>query len=242
MKKVIKGKNKKNLVGELKRKGWDRVADVYANDRRAGSIHHRFISDPALFELVGKVLDKKILDAGCGEGFISRELARRGAKVVGVDLSGKLLKLARNEEAKNPLGVSYHCASLNDLSRFPSGEFDMVIANLVLHDLEPLKETIVEFNRVLRRKGKLVISLLNPILKRENYFQKGWYEFDWGSKYKTLASYHRPISDYFMVLIKEGFLVEEILEPRPIASGLKYKELQEWNKKPLFIFIKTRKS
>jgi len=239
--KLFKDK-KKNLIGELKNKGLDRVADVYAYDRRTGSIHHRFISDPALFDLVGKISGKKILDAGCGEGFISRDLARRGAKVVGVDLSKKLLKLAQNEESKNPLGLNYHCASLNDLSCFSSGEFDMVIANLVLHDLETLEEALGEFNRVLKKNGELVISLLHPSIRRENYFQKGWYEFEWGGKYKTLASYHRTISDYVMALAKEGFLVEGMLEPRPIASGLKYKELQEWDRKPLFILIKTRKS
>lgn len=240
--KFIKDKKKKNLIDELKHKGWDRVADVYAHDRSTGSIHHRFISDPALFDLVGKISGKKILDAGCGEGFISRELTRRGAKVVGADLSKKLLKLAQNEEIENSLGIVYYHTSLEDLSHFPSEEFDMVIANLVLHDLETLEETISEFNRVLKRNGELVISLLHPSIRRENYFQKGWYEFEWGGKYKTLASYHRTISDYITALTKEGFLVEEILEPRPIASGLKYKELQEWDRKPLFILIKTRKS
>jgi len=232
----------KKLIDELKHKGWDRVADVYTHDRRTGSIHHRFISDPALFELVGKISGKKILDAGCGEGFISRELTRRGAKVVGVDLSKKLLKLAQNEEIKNSLGIDYYHTSLKDLSHFLSGEFDMVIANLVLHDLETLEEALGEFKRVLKRNGELVISLLHPSIRRENYFQKGWYEFEWGGKYKTLASYHRTISDYVMALTKEGFLLEEMLEPRPIASGLKYKELQEWDRKPLFILIKTRKS
>jgi len=232
----------KKLINELKRKGWDRVADVYTHDRRAGSIHHRFISDPALLELVGKISGKKILDAGCGEGFISREFARRGAKVVGVDLSRKLLKLAQNEEIKNSLGIVYYHTSLEDLSHFLSGEFDMVIANLVLHDLETLEEAFSEFNRVLKRDGELVISLLHPSIRKEKYFQKGWYEFEWGGKYKTLASYHRTISDYIMALVREGFLVEEMLEPRPIASGLKHKELQEWNRKPLFILIKTRKS
>jgi 2-polyprenyl-3-methyl-5-hydroxy-6-metoxy-1,4-benzoquinol methylase len=194
-----------------------------------------------LFKLIGKISGKKILDTGCGEGFIARELSRKGARVIGVDLSKKLIKLAQNEETKNPIGVSYYCASLDDLSRFSQEEFDMIIANLVLHDLEPLKETISEFNRILKRKGNLIISLLNPILKREDYFRKDWYGFDWGGKYKTLASYHRPISDYFMVLIKEGFLIEKVIEPRPIVSGLKYKELQEWDKKPLFIFIKVKK-
>ncbi len=161
---------------------------------------------------------------------------------MGVDLSKKLLKLAQNEEIKNSLGIIYYHASLEDLSHFLSGEFDMVIANLVLHDLEKLGEALSEFNRVLKKNGELVISLLHPNSGKERYFQKGWYKFEWGGKYKTLASYHRTISDYITALVEEGFLVEKILEPKPITSGLKYKELQEWNKKPLFILIKTRKS
>ena len=237
----IKNKKKKNLIDELKQKGWDRVADAYAHDRRTGSIHHRFIGDPALFKLVGKIFGKKILDAGCGEGFVSRELARRGAKVVGVDLSKKLLKLAQSEEIKTPLGVNYHNASLENLSCFPSGEFDMVVSNLVLHDLEKLTEALSELNRVLKKKGEFVISLLHPNSGKEKYFQRGWYESKWGGKYKTLASYHRTMSDYVTALAKEGFLIEKIIEPRPITGGLKYKELQEWDKKPLFVLIKAIK-
>lgn len=76
---------------------WDAVADDWARIVRAGQDPHREqILDPAMLALLGDVAGLRVLDAGCGEGRFSRMLAERGARVVGVDVSARMVELARS--------------------------------------------------------------------------------------------------------------------------------------------------
>lgn len=230
------------IVEEIKKKGWDKVARVYSRDRRGGSIHHKYYNDPALLDLIDDVKGKKVLDAGCGEGILSRELARKGTKVTGVDLSNELIEFAKQEEEREPLGIKYFKSSLVSMSYLKDGEFDSVISSLVLHDLEPLDNVLREIYRVLKNGGKFYISLVHPMTKRdEKYFEKSWREFDWGGEYPTLASFHRTISDYINSFIRVGFKLEEVQEPRPLKEGLRYGEIKKWSENPLYILFKLKK-
>ncbi|NIU81175.1 methyltransferase domain-containing protein, partial [Candidatus Bathyarchaeota archaeon] len=68
------------------------------------------------FDILGDVKDLSILDLACGQGYLSRILARKGAKVVGVDLSVKMLEIAQDSEASEPLGVKYIQCNSGDMS------------------------------------------------------------------------------------------------------------------------------
>lgn len=60
------------------------------------------------FTLLGDVSNPSVLDLACGDGFYTRQLKFRGAtKVVGVDVSEKMVELAEKAEEKNPLGIDY---------------------------------------------------------------------------------------------------------------------------------------
>ena len=82
---------------------YDAVADFYANgfDSTNDSV------SLALLELLGPVAGLHVLDVACGHGRVTRELARRGADVAGIDISGNLIRRAREIEQHEPLGISY---------------------------------------------------------------------------------------------------------------------------------------
>jgi 2-polyprenyl-3-methyl-5-hydroxy-6-metoxy-1,4-benzoquinol methylase len=61
----------------------------------------------ALLDLIGPVAGQRVLDIACGHGRMTRELARRGAAVTGIDISAALLERARGAERAEPLGISY---------------------------------------------------------------------------------------------------------------------------------------
>lgn len=67
-----------------------------------------YIETFMLFDLVGDLTGKSVLDLGCGEGFHTRLLRQKGAdRVVGVDLFAGMIDLARKQEEHHPLGIEY---------------------------------------------------------------------------------------------------------------------------------------
>src|SRR5437660_1867191 len=87
---------------------WDRNADIWASDVREGSdVFRDLYNNPAFLEFIGDVSGRKVLDAGCGEGYNTRILARRGARMTGVDISPRMLNFAREAERRKPLGIRY---------------------------------------------------------------------------------------------------------------------------------------
>src|SRR5438132_929358 len=87
---------------------------------------------PFLFDLLGEVQGCDVCDLACGEGRIARELAQRGAKVVGVDLSSELLAMARREEEHAPLGIRYVQDNAEILASLADGQFDGAVCNMAL--------------------------------------------------------------------------------------------------------------
>ena len=80
-----------------------------------------------------------VLDLACGEGYNTRMLARKGAKVTGIDSSAKMIELAAQEETKEKLGIRYLVADASDLSQLPNSHFDIVPVSCLCRILKTLK-------------------------------------------------------------------------------------------------------
>ena len=103
---------------------------------------------------------KRILDAGCGEGFYCRKLALKKASVTGIDGSKELITLARNK--KTEVKVDYKVMDLTQNLNFPDAEFDVVLANMVPMDISKIDIAIAEFARILEENGVLVFCITHP--------------------------------------------------------------------------------
>src|SRR5262245_6598559 len=99
----IRGGEKARLKMEAE---YDRIAEQYRDAKlQPWRLHLEVYT---FLQLVGDLSGKAVLDLACGEGFYSRILKRHGAaRVVGVDLSARMIELARAEEAREPLGIEY---------------------------------------------------------------------------------------------------------------------------------------
>ena len=110
-----------------------------------------------IFDLVlpgGSALD--VLDAGCGTGFLSFELAARGHRVAGVDFAPAMLAEARRKAAERNVSVRFEEADAEHLP-FPAASFDLAISRHVLWTLPHPEAAIDEWIRVLRPGGRLVV-------------------------------------------------------------------------------------
>jgi ubiquinone/menaquinone biosynthesis C-methylase UbiE len=133
--------------------------------------HLGSLSDRLEKELVFSMADIKpgemALDAGCGTGNYTLELARRGIRVTGVDSSASMLKWARQKafdygsKVKGEgLKVEFEVADALKLP-FPDSSFDLVLSIGLLCFLNDPEKALIEMHRVLKPGGRIVIGVLN---------------------------------------------------------------------------------
>ena len=96
---------------------WDDNAAAWAEQvRRGADVAREWLNNPAFLAFIGDLRGRRVLDMGCGEGYNTRILARRGASMTGIDLSERMIALAHDEERRQPLGIEYVRASYTDLA------------------------------------------------------------------------------------------------------------------------------
>lgn len=207
---------------------WDRLADdwrIQVGDE--GDSNRRLNSDPVLWAFLGEVRGRRVLDAGCGTGYLSRQLAARGAAVTGVDLSPRMIAIAREASPDLDLRVD----SCTALATVDDGAFDAVVANYVVMDLPDLAGATTAFHRVLRRGGIAVLVFSHPCFPQArgtmtspgalsyswpfSYFEpRTWVDPPWNHFSAPFVSFHRPLSTYWKTFRAAGFEVTDFDEPR----------------------------
>jgi len=225
---------------------------------KKGKDHYRDgLNNPAAFKLIGDIRGKLVLDLACGEGYNTRIMARKGAKPTGIDFSEKMIKLAKQEEVKETLGIDYHVADAADLKFLPSSHFDLVTCFMSLQDIENYERAISEVARVLRIRGRFVFSIPHPcftaiivngkkVSTTRRYFGTVRYPIQWQMerlvKPFDTTSFHRTLTDYFDALHRTKLFVSKLIEPRPTREALqKYPQLREVLVIPQSIIIESIK-
>ena len=117
-----------------------------------------YISNPAIFQRINLIGENNVvLDAGCGEGYLSRYISEKNNEVVGIDISPRRVQLAKKYSDTE----MYQVASIYELP-FDDCHFDVIICNFVLIELEDLEKALIELKRVLKNDGKIIVQHLNP--------------------------------------------------------------------------------
>jgi ubiquinone/menaquinone biosynthesis C-methylase UbiE len=137
---------------------WDRRAAHFDEDfgHSIGSPAERAAWDRILDLVVSRGPALDALDAGCGTGFLSLELAARGHRVTGVDFAPAMLVAARRKAAAQGLAIRFEEADAENLPLVASS-FDLVISRHVLWTLPHPEAAIDEWLRLLRPGGRLAI-------------------------------------------------------------------------------------
>lgn len=218
------------MAGEEQQFSYDEIAEAYASGVD-NAPYNAFYERPATLALVPDVTGAHILDAGCGSGFYTEELIKRGARVSAIDASVKMTKHAEQrftdlgvlEPQLNPPGpgrVSLRTADLTQPFDFlGDASVDGILSALVLHYLRDWGPTLAEFRRVLKPAGWLLFSTHHPATEAalfdvDNYFaiaevQDYW---DWVG---TVRFYRRPLRAIIEPVTQAGFVIDRLEEPRP---------------------------
>jgi SAM-dependent methyltransferase len=184
-----------------------------------GDFAKQHVLNPALLRLLGEVRGRRLLDAGCGHGYLSRMLADRGAEVVGVEPGQSLFDFAVGKEAERPRGIRYVQADLVQLPDL-GGPFDAVVASMVLPAIPDWRGALAACVAALSPGGRLVFSINHPCFEQlwPSWREHGEFRCrEYLSEYEIAGphatDFHRPLSAYLNELIRQGCHILEIAEP-----------------------------
>lgn len=170
-----------------------------------------------LLELLGDLAGRDVLDAGCGEGFLTRVLVGHGARVMGLDLSPRLIEMAR---AKDPDGtIDYRVADLSQPLPELAERFEKIGSHLVLNDVYDYRAFAVTLASLVKPGGRVVLAFNNPYssVVRDHvpdYFESGAVGVYQGlSKQGVKAHYyHRTLEDYLDAFLDVGFRLAKLAD------------------------------
>ena len=111
--------------------------------------------------LAGGLGTRRIVDVGCGGGILSEAMARRGASVTGLDLSGKALMVARLHALESAISVDYQLQSVENFAAANAGAFDIVTCMDLLEHVPDPGRSIAACAALLRPGGLAVFSTIN---------------------------------------------------------------------------------
>ena len=241
--------------------------NIYDNERffeqyislRRGKNYNDLLEQPAMKRLLPEVKGKRILDIGCGYGANSLSFAQMGAEyVLGIDISKKMLDMAKSQYCH--AHVEYRCLDMSQISEI-SCKFDFIYSSLAFHYAENFSKLIHDCYGLLRNGGYLLFSQEHPIVTAaydsEGYFHRGTngeylsYTFShYGESGKRtgtwfvegVESYHRTMGEIVTALGREGFILEELVEPLPAQEALQVKpDLIKEFVRPTFLIIRAKK-
>ena len=202
---------------------YDDFASQYAEmvaAREEAGIEHEPIM-PRFLKILGDVSGLTVLDAGCGEGYLSRILAHRKANVTGIDISARLIQIAR---AKDPeCAITYQVANLSQPLPGYQQHFDLVVSHFVLNDVHDYQGFLTTLGAVTKPGGRLVFSLNNPysfVVRGHitNYFDTGK-----AFPYRGMSAegvkvhfYHRTLEEYLDACFAIGLQLQHLVDvPTP---------------------------
>jgi SAM-dependent methyltransferase len=187
-------------------------------------------------DLLPAVTGERVLDVACGQGRMSRYLARLGAEVVGVDISAAMLDKAR---VIGPEDITYVCADVTRRPAWWDGRpFGGCTCELALMDIDDLTGTLSTVATVLRPGGWFVASIVHPCFPGSEQGRSSWppgggYECEgwWTSPDHNPAGVrirvgatHRKLSTVLNSLRDAGLEAERFAEPpAPVPTYLMWR-------------------
>ena len=190
-----------------------------------------------------------VLDVGCGEGRLPRDLKARGYAVTGVDGSPTMIDFATEADPEG----DYRVADAAQLP-FNDASFGVITAFMSLHDVDDLDGVAREIGRVLLPGGHTCLAIVHPISSAgrfeerrpdarfiigDSYFEARRYadDIERDGLPMKFSSFHRPLQAYAAALEAAGLLIERLAEIPDDTDP----PGDRWQRIPIFLHIRAVK-
>jgi len=207
---------------------------------------------PALRALLPDMNGLRVVDLGCGFGWFCRFARGAGAaRVVGLDLSERMLDRARGETRDD--AITYQRADLEHLE-LPQAAFDLAYSSLALHYVEDLGRLFATVHRALVPGARFVFSIEHPIFMAsrrpgwitdaegrkswpvDSYHMEGPRRTDWLAD--GVLKYHRTLGTTLNLLIRNGFAIRHVEDFGPSEAEIAARpDLAEERERPMFLLV-----
>ncbi len=183
----------------------------------------KLITNLAIVEAILKYKPSKVLDLGCGEGWLTRTLTEKGLQAVGIDGTKGLIENALQKDKGIFEVITYE--EIIGGVEIPHAPFDCIVINFGLFMDEEVQALLEKLNLSLTSNGKILIQTLHPfsILNQDKPYLSNWEENGWaglGEQYtEPFKWFSRTLGDWVSLLVNTGYQIQEIQEPlNPITQ------------------------
>jgi SAM-dependent methyltransferase len=244
------------------RVAWNEGAVAWDAFVESGADYYRHeVHGPALLAICEPLKGQRVLDLGCGQGYFTRQLARRAAQVIGIDVADELIALATDRESDQQLGIDYRKLSAAAVvDHWAPGTFDLVAACMSLQDMANMRGALRGAFTVLRPGGRMVFSVPHPAtdtafrewerdgagrkryLKVDRYFETGPSVCRWSMPrlryHWSTPCWRLTLSEWTAHVTDVGFAILRLQEPRPTAAQVAANpNLDDCRRVPFFLIL-----
>lgn len=205
-------------------RSWEANAGLWTRAVRDGRIASRTVTDAAIASTIAAHRARRVLDLGCGEGWLVRRLvAETGCTAVGIDGSAALVAAARDAD---PAG-DYRRLGFAEFVAAPEaagGPYDAAVFNFTLFDgLAP--DLLAAAASLLAAGGVVVVQTLHPCSTADGSYRDGWRTEDFagiaapGEAWAPMPWYFRTLEGWTAVIRAAGLALEGLREPAASGGG-----------------------
>ena len=211
----------KALSDEKIVESWKKNVDPWVMAIRNGEIGSRVqTTNQAVLNTVLTYNPKTVLDIGCGEGWLVRELTKSGVDTLGIDAVPALIKSAGNEGLGKYKVLSYEEISYDVLKE----KYDVIVSNFSLLGDESVTDMFHKVPSILLKGGYFIVQTIHPITGcGEEEYKDGWRQGSWNGFNEDFTDpapwYFRTIDSWKALFASNGFILENIEEPVSKRTG-----------------------